>query len=94
MGGLGVRDHRGPDLRVLALSIERCVDAILRSTSWALGSKHQVAVLQLFPGHTKLFTILKCLPFLFDFLFRHLAGVDGNWLFRFYVVILLMGIIV
>lgn len=89
-----MRDHRVPDLRILALSIEHCVDAILRRTSWALGSKHQVAVLQLFPGHTKLFKILKCLPFLFDFLFRHLACVDRNWLFRFYVVILLMELIV
>lgn len=83
VGGLGVKDHRIPDPRVLALSIERCVDAILRSTSWALGSKHQVAVLQLSPGHTKLFKILKSLPFLFDFLFGHLAHVDETGCFNF-----------
>lgn len=77
VGGHGVRDHRIPDPRVQALSIERSVDAILRSTSWALGSKH------LFPGHIKLFKILKSLPFLFDFLFRHLARVDETGCFDF-----------
>lgn len=78
VGGLGVRDHPVPDPRVPPLCNEHSVNSVLRSTSWALGSKHQVAILQLLPGHTKLFKILKCLPFSFDFLFRHPAGVDGN----------------
>lgn len=87
VGGLGVRDPRpisGSHPRPASPGpVNSCVDAILRSTSWALGSKHQVAVLQLSPGHTKLFKILKSLPFLFDFLFGHLAHVDETGCFDF-----------
>lgn len=66
------------DLRVLVPFLEHCLNSTFGSPWWALGSKHQVDIVQLFPGHTKLFKTVNCLPSLSDFLFRHPARVDGS----------------